>query len=289
MTSKLFNILQYLGISRIRPRLCRGGKSNRPKIIKTITNHREDKYRPIRNGVNKSNLIAIVKISEYSKCSTASQLTIGLLNCQSVRNKCDIIVDYLLDNKFDIMFLTETWLSNNNNDDIITSSICPTGYNFKHSPRTTGRGGGVGILYKSSIKCVLKPRSFNASSYENFECYFKVPGNCIHTFLIYRPLLSSKNKISRNSFIDQFSSLLESATILPAHLLILGDLNINWMNCSNNETAQFHELLDNFNLKQHVSFLTHRNGHTLDHIITRSDDNIIDSVSPGELLQIIVM
>ena len=37
---------------------------------------------------------------------------------------------------------------------------------------------------------------------------------------------------------------------------------------------QLLQLLETFNLKQHINVSTHRSGHTLDLVITRSDENV---------------
>ena len=115
------------------------------------------------------------------------------------------------------------------------------------------------------------------------ECYFSVPGTCIHTALVYRVPPSQKNKIPRNKFLEEFASLLEFLTILPAHLLILGDININWHG-QDKEPEQYRELLSSLCLRQHVLFDTHIRGHTLDHDITREDDTLVQSVSAGDML-----
>ena len=78
-------------------------------------------------------------------------IDVCLLNARSIRNKTLIIKDFVIDNDINILTLTETWLNLNSNDQTIINSICPTGYLFQHVPREK-RGGGVGILFKQSLK-----------------------------------------------------------------------------------------------------------------------------------------
>ena len=56
----------------------------------------------------------------------------------------------------DIACITETWLSN---DDAVDINILQeNGYQLSHIPRAKGRGGGVGVLYKSLLKLIsVKP------------------------------------------------------------------------------------------------------------------------------------
>ena len=71
---------------------------------------------------------------------------LALINAQSVRNKADMTVDYVVEHDFDIVCFTETWLSGN--DAASIAAITPDGYDFRHLPRPNRRGGGVGILFK---------------------------------------------------------------------------------------------------------------------------------------------
>ena len=55
----------------------------------------------------------------------------------------------LIDNKIDLAFISETWLSSQSNS--VTAQIKMYGYELIHAFRDK-RGGGVGILWKNSIK-----------------------------------------------------------------------------------------------------------------------------------------
>ena len=56
-----------------------------------------------------------------------------------------------MDKDFDILAITETWLNPRDCDDFVIGSLIPIGYRFLHSARE-GRGGGVGLPFKSSLK-----------------------------------------------------------------------------------------------------------------------------------------
>ena len=47
---------------------------------------------------------------------------------------------------------------------------------------------------------------------------------------------------------------------------------------SNLDTVKFNKVLESFSLVQHVNGPTHKNGHTLDLIITRAADELVTSI-----------
>ena len=58
---------------------------------------------------------------------------------------------YLSIKDYDISAITETWLNTGDYNDFVIGSLIPNGYRFLHSGRK-GRGGGVGLLFKSLLK-----------------------------------------------------------------------------------------------------------------------------------------
>ena len=62
-------------------------------------------------------------------------------------------------------------------------------------------------------------------------------------------------------------------------IIILVDFNLH-VDLPNNVAAlKFLDLLETFGLKQHVNVATHRCGHTLDLLITRSDDDLVSNLN----------
>ena len=86
--------------------------------------------------------------------------------------------------------------------------------------------------------------------------------------------------LSTSLFLEEFSKLLESITADQRHkrLLIVGDFNIHVDNSNDTTAKQFVDLLDSFNLVQHVSEKTHANGHTLDLVISNAMDHFVNDV-----------
>ena len=70
--------------------------------------------------------------------------------------------------------------------------------------------------------------------------------------IVYRP----PNNTSCALFFEEFSRLLEHVLSEPsASLMIAGDLNFHMENSNNALTRQFIEILETFDLKQHVLLL----------------------------------
>ena len=98
------------------------------------------------------------------------------------------------------------------------------------------------------------------------------PIGSIRFVVIYRPP-SSHIK----AFLQDFASLLEQLVPISGNLLFVGDFNFK-LDSNNTDATKLHNLLESFNLKQHVATPTHFRGHTLDLIITRSEDDLVDGI-----------
>jgi hypothetical protein len=85
-----------------------------------------------------------------------SCVRIGLVNCQSVKEKEHLVADAMQNHEFDILALTETWLSTN--DWPSPNSLTMRPYLFYGKHRHCGhRGGGVGFLLSKKFASRVKP------------------------------------------------------------------------------------------------------------------------------------
>ena len=89
-----------------------------PETIRRVCKYRLNK-RGRRSGkkkksdkksINHGNLIEI-KDASTNKVSHTRNLNIALLNCQSVKNKDQLMADYMCSEKIDICVVTEMWLT----------------------------------------------------------------------------------------------------------------------------------------------------------------------------------
>ena len=88
--------------------------------------------------------------------------------------------------------------------------------------------------------------------------------------VLYKPLPSPNNGLTHNLFITEFTDYLELHIATTKQLVLLGDFNIHINKTDDRDAVEFNNLLDQFGLVQHVGDATHRGGHTLDLVLSRS-------------------
>ena len=230
--------------------------------------------RKARSKCNTSNLIEIQRLP-LNKIAQNSCLSLCLMNAQSIRNKTADFVDYVCENKLDLVAVTETWLQKK--DDAVRVKLCPAGYKFVDHPRLRRGRGGIGLLHRHSFG-VTTVRSGEEESFDYSELLIQLSSSCkFKTIIVYRSPPSEGHRVSMSTFLSEFSNFLESVILSKECLLILGDFNIHVDDCIDADAMKFLDLLDSLGLDQHITQPTHIHGHTLDLIITRKKESLIRS------------
>ncbi len=212
------------------------------------------------------------------------KLSLAVINCQSVRNKAAYLNHFITENNFDCVALSETWLNSVEIENNVTmSALLPAAYKISHVPRQEARGGGVAFIHRDHYK-VRIDTSFTASSFESITTVMDVGSFTFRFVVIYRVPPSTKNKLQRSLFLKEFADLLELSTTQSGRLVLAGDFNVHWDKKDDAERNQLEKLLDSHNLVQHVREPTHQDGHTLDLVITRASDNLVNSCDVGEFI-----
>ena len=183
-------------------------------------------------------------------------------------------MDDLLVNSPKIIIITETWLTAMKNK--TTADIKEYGFNLYHKIRKHREkeiGGGVGTLVKADIKCTQVP----SKSYHSFECSVtKVPllkNKYMLIIVVYRLQF-----VPMGEFFDEFTDMLDAFTIMYEDFVIAGDINIH-LETNETSSTRFNNLLEVYNLKQHVDGPTHIKGHTIDIVISPNKPLYITDVS----------
>ena len=82
----------------------------------------------------------------------ASSIHIAHLNVRSLTSSIDDVHCLLLDNKIDVLAVSETWLDTS----IGNAEVCPDGYDLLRRDRNRN-GGGVGIFVNNSLRYIVRP------------------------------------------------------------------------------------------------------------------------------------
>ena len=123
----------------------------------------------------------------------------------------------------------------------------------------TGRGGGIATILKSRLHC--KPLSMAFTSFE-LSCFELGAQNPVLCTVIYRPPKYN------HDFIKEFSDFIAAIRTNYDKIQIVGDFNVHVCCPSKAMAKEFLDLIDGFNLIQHVTGSTQIHGHLLDLVLS---------------------
>ena len=213
-----------------------------------------------------------------NSCSTSSNkkeksnISFISLNCQSIKNKVCLVLDYLYENHIDVALLQETWL--HDEDLSIYYKFKEYGYKYQSHNREHRRGGGVAVLLRPNIQTRPNPIK-TKQQFNTFEYIFssiKIGKTFINLVNLYRPPYSPIHPFTIKNFLDEFNELLSFLLEINGHLMLVGDLNINCLDLTNQYTLDLLAVLKTYDLYQLISSPTHIHGSLIDVIIV--DKNI---------------
>ena len=150
------------------------------------------------------NLIKI-KSEQKSVIKGHTNLKIYCINPRSVKNKTLSFCDYIILNDLNLVAVTETWLGSSI-DKACTSDLLPSGYQFKHLPRSWGRRfGDVALIFKASIdlRIVASSHENDFSSFEYMDCNVVISDYSLCIAVAYRPPPTQQNGLKTSVFLEQ--------------------------------------------------------------------------------------
>ena len=259
------------GVCRLSQKLCSSIQSYRLNRNICALHHQSTRKRT-RRGCRSGKAKHPVT---NKKLNLKDTVKFGVLNTRSVRNKTTEFVSVLLDNKFDIIALSESWIKPE--DTSVIGNVTPLGYAFLHVPRPGSKcGGGVALIYKTGLNVTIRSTGLDFKSFE-LLCFDVNSGSVtISIVIIYRPQPKSTG-CSFGIFLDEFSSLVDHYLLNSSPILFTGDFNIHVDDTADSEAISFLNLLTASGLQQHIDEPTHVQGHTLDIYITRITDPVFYS------------
>ncbi|CAJ1078415.1 LOW QUALITY PROTEIN: uncharacterized protein LOC116399339 [Xyrichtys novacula] len=223
--------------------------------IPTIISHRPLRHPALRSS-HHANLRTLPRSSQESsvKPPHPHHLNLALFNNRSLTSKGLILQDFIMDNKLDFLFLTETW--HKPLDYFSLNQATPTGYTYIDKPRPEGRGGGIATIHKKDLK-IISLSMPTVSSFEHVALKLPAPPPPLIIAIIYRPPKPNPD------FLTDLSDLLTQLCALSPSILLLGDFNIHIDNPSCSLACEFLDILQHFSFTQHCHFPTHDHGHIL--------------------------
>ena len=105
--------------------------------------------RLLGRGINLSNIKLLEYVGQIQAQVPHSRLKMALVNARSASNKNFILNDFFTSHDLDFLFLTETWAKVG--ESTMLGDLCPPDCCFISSPSSTGKGGGVAMVFKSLV------------------------------------------------------------------------------------------------------------------------------------------
>ena len=172
----------------------------------------------------------------------------------------------------DILGITETW--HRSNEDLAVKELAINDLTNVFKPRPSGKpGGGVGIVFKKHFVSHVVPLP-EYNSFEQLCVSLSHPDlSTISVTVIYRP-----PSLPIHQFLDDIEDFFERTCDIRNHVII-GDFNIHYDVPDVRTTKLFMNVIESHGFCQHVNEQTHVGGHTLDLVLSRGDENIVDTIS----------
>lgn len=193
------------------------------------------------------------------------------INVQSLSNKIDDLQIYLYYHQFDILCLSEHWLTENKlhtvniNNYYLITSFC----------RTDISHGGVAIFVREGISLKSMDLSKYSVSLHAEFCGAEMVGTNTFILCLYRSSSSGNLEI----FKDKFFNLIDLILKRYKKILILGDFNIDF-DSSTDYVLNFNNSLKMYGLEHNIHIptrITSRSSSTLDNII--ANPNLLNYTS----------
>ena len=146
--------------------------------------------------------------------------------------RCEIST-LIKDNGVDLFFVTETWLSAQD-DETKTVELAHSEFDVKSFPRQSRScGGGIATVYKSTLGSNITFKTnfdFTHTSFEVVQASITLQHNTLHFFCLCRPPPNRRNNLTDSMFTEQLPDFLDYINNLPRFALLVGDMNIHFDN-----------------------------------------------------------
>ena len=208
-------------------------------------------------------------------------MSLGCINARSVGNKAATLCRTIVDEQLDVLVITETWHERSDSTEL--RRVTPANYKCIDAARpippdakvdtlTFHNYGGLAFIYRQSLKLQKRQVDTAVTTFE-FLCGFASTGSCHFILLgVYRPGSQALSAI----FFDDLSAVFDQLATYQCPVVVCGDFNIHVDVHDDVHALRLTQLLQCYGFVQHVVQPTHKDGHTLDLVITRDETTIRD-------------
>ena len=135
-----------------------------------------------------------IKINPIHPSRNLLNIHLGTANASSIKNKLELVSDFLEKSKIDAFVITETWLKDCQSDNawIKSCALNSDKYTFSTVNRQNKKGGGVALVCKSNLKPKLVLQGCS-NSMEFGIWTMKTSGKLLTITGIYHPPHSETN------------------------------------------------------------------------------------------------
>lgn len=171
---------------------------------------------------------------------TKNNIRVGHINVRSLLPKINTIKNFLQDNQYDILAVTETWLSPH----VVNSLVNIEGYRLVRKDRD-GRGGGVCFYVLNNLNFKLIERNDNI---EQLWISVKIFDDVTIYGVVYRP-----QTVEYKYFLTNLEESVCNFIPICERLVILGDLNINLLDIDSSSAIYLNSVLETLGLTQIIT------------------------------------
>jgi hypothetical protein len=132
------------------------------------------------------------------------------------------------------------------------------------------------------LKLQLLPSDFSSATFEHALINDKQ--NKVLFVLVYRPFPSAVNGLKTPEFLKDFDEFLKHVNSYGSKIVMLGDFNVHMNKPDKTDIKQFTTSFQETGFCQHIIGPTHKDRNTLDLIISRPEDCLVESTSIGARL-----
>ncbi len=154
------------------------------------------------------------------KKNKTENLRVGLWNAQSIKLKSALTHDYMIEEKLDLLFVTESWLCEEGNEKEI-GELEKGDFQYHHNPRKGRKGGGVAVIRRLGTNLTF-PEQPNVKTMEILISHLNTSMGKITFILVYRP---DKSKLS--NFLKELGDIVAHHLASSADVFLIGDFNFH--------------------------------------------------------------